>query len=47
MKCPFCEEDDFDAIGLKKHLLTPGWCEVFENVPSDDAPKSDREKENP
>ena len=21
IKCPFCKEEDFDLIGLKKHLL--------------------------
>jgi hypothetical protein len=33
MKCPFCNEDDFDDIGLKSHLLS-GWCDVFEKLPS-------------
>ena len=31
--CPFCNEVDFDAIGLKKHLLS-GNCNIFEKVPS-------------
>lgn len=26
--CPFCMETDFDAIGLKHHLLSGG-CETF------------------
>jgi hypothetical protein len=26
--CPFCEEEDFDLIGLKAHLLN-GYCEDF------------------
>lgn len=26
--CPFCQETDFDAIGLKDHLLSGG-CETF------------------
>jgi len=30
MKCPFCEEDSFDLIGLKHHLLN--YCEVFDNT---------------
>ena len=31
--CPFCNETDFDAIGLKNHL-TSGWCDVFEKIPA-------------
>lgn len=31
LTCPFCKEDDFDAIGLKLHLLR-GWCSVFEDT---------------
>lgn len=31
LKCPFCNEDDFDIIGLKIHLLA-GHCKVFDNV---------------
>jgi hypothetical protein len=26
--CPFCEDGNFDLIGLKRHLLN-GWCEIF------------------
>ena len=26
--CPFCNESDFDLIGLKHHLVT-GRCEIF------------------
>ena len=26
--CPFCKEKDFDAIGLKSHLLS-GDCKLF------------------
>ena len=29
--CPFCDEDDFDLIGLKHHLRS-GHCEVFGNT---------------
>jgi hypothetical protein len=29
--CPFCNEGDFDKIGLKSHL-THGDCEVFEKT---------------
>ena len=25
--CPFCEETDFDLIGLKLHLIR--WCQVY------------------
>lgn len=32
VKCPFCEEKGFDAVGLKSHLLR--WCEEFEHVMS-------------
>ena len=36
--CPFCGEDDFDLIGLKRHL-TRGWCNEFERT--DCAPTCD------
>ena len=29
--CPFCQETQFDAIGLKHHLLSGG-CEKFNTV---------------
>lgn len=28
--CPFCNEDDFDLIGLKLHLLR--WCDAYNEV---------------
>lgn len=31
--CPFCRDDDFDAVGLKYHL-THGKCQAFEAVES-------------
>lgn len=31
VKCPFCQDDDFDLIGLKMHL-TFGWCDVYEEL---------------
>jgi hypothetical protein len=31
IQCPFCNEYDFDKIGLKSHLLN-GDCEVFETT---------------
>ena len=34
MKCPFCNEDDFDTIGLKGHLVNFD-CEPYNNLPSD------------
>lgn len=34
MKCPFCNEDDFDAIGLKGHLSHFD-CEPYNNLPDD------------
>jgi hypothetical protein len=35
LTCPFCNDDDFDAIGLKIHLIR-GWCDAFEKVPTID-----------
>lgn len=32
MKCPFCNEDDFDDIGLKGHLENED-CEEYRNIP--------------
>lgn len=29
--CPFCNEKDFDLIGLKAHLLR-GWCSNFNDT---------------
>ncbi len=29
--CPFCDEDGFDLIGLKYHLLS---CSKFDSTPS-------------
>lgn len=29
--CPFCGDDDFDQIGLKRHLIL-GYCEKFEII---------------
>ena len=31
MTCPFCNEDDFDTVGLKTHLAS-GDCEPFDRV---------------
>lgn len=28
LPCPFCGEDDFDAVGLKHHLIM-GYCVEF------------------
>lgn len=33
--CPFCEEKDFDAIGLKLHLIK-GDCDKFNDTPTRD-----------
>ena len=35
MKCPFCNDSDFDLIGLKHHILR-GWCEVYNSTPNMD-----------
>lgn len=38
--CPFCGQKDFDAIGLKRHILGIGMfadpCEAFEKTPVED-----------
>jgi hypothetical protein len=39
LTCPFCNEPDFDKIGLKRHLLR-GWCEEFEDTPTSAEPAS-------
>ena len=31
MTCPFCNEKDYDIVGLKSHL-SKGECEVFESI---------------
>lgn len=41
IRCPFCGEPDFDAIGLKNHFLRR-WCEVFNDTPTED-PKPTQE----
>ena len=33
LTCPFCNETDFDTIGLKHHLVSGG-CNIFEEVPA-------------
>ena len=30
IKCPFCDEDDFDLIGLKYHLIHH--CDVYDSI---------------
>lgn len=32
-RCPFCGEDEFDLIGLKKHLMA-SWCPLFDATES-------------
>ena len=44
MTCPFCGENDFDAIGLKSHLLN--WCEVFETTETVWQERLRKEREN-
>ena len=29
MNCPFCDEPDFDLVGLKSHL-SQGECDIYE-----------------
>ena len=42
MKCPFCDEDDFDLIGLKNHLI---WgCEAYANTISPEQEREERKK---
>jgi transcription elongation factor Elf1 len=31
--CPFCDDGDFDKVGLKHHLLN-GYCETFNSTMS-------------
>jgi hypothetical protein len=31
IECPFCNEQDFDAVGLKLHL-TAGHCDAYEGI---------------
>jgi hypothetical protein len=31
VQCPFCDENDFDLIGLKDHLRTD--CKIFDSLP--------------
>jgi len=31
MRCPFCNEDDFDKMGLKYHL--ENYCLEYKNMP--------------
>ena len=31
MNCPFCNQDDFDKVGLKYHL--ENYCEAYRAVP--------------
>lgn len=40
IKCPFCDEDDFDLYGLKLHL-TKGYCDYYNDLT--DAPKDEDE----
>lgn len=37
LTCPFCNETEFDAIGLKQHLQR-GWCDAFNETPTTDRP---------
>ncbi len=36
MKCPFCEEDGFDKIGLKYHL--ENYCHKYRDTPDANNP---------
>ena len=33
MNCPFCNDEGFDAIGLKHHLAD-GYCEEYNKIPT-------------
>lgn len=37
VECPFCDEPDFDLVGLKHHLLA-GHCDVFDEIDTLDRP---------
>jgi hypothetical protein len=41
--CPFCNEQDFDRIGLKRHLIL--WCEEFAAVDDEMHAEEARRKE--
>lgn len=41
MICPFCQESDFDLVGLKHHL-TAGECDQFNETVSIDEEASQR-----
>lgn len=47
IKCPFCNEDDFDLVGLKHHLIS-GHCEVYEvTISNEEEMKFIRSENNP
>lgn len=35
--CPFCGEQDFDLIGLKRHLML--WCHEYDDTPTTAPPR--------
>lgn len=39
--CPFCGEQDFDAVGLKHHLRA-GHCDQYEHTPGIDEAREAR-----
>lgn len=42
IRCPFCDDDDFDIIGLKNHI--EAYCEVYKGI---DAIQEDRRRARP
>lgn len=38
LTCPFCNDNDFDRIGLKLHIQR-GWCDAFNETPTSDRPE--------
>lgn len=38
LTCPFCNDTEFDSIGLKQHIQR-GWCEAFNETPNTDRPE--------
>lgn len=40
--CPFCNEDGFDLIGLRIHLVMC-YCDAYNNTPMSDPPKQSGE----
>jgi hypothetical protein len=47
MRCPFCDEDGFDAIGLLTHLRVPEWCPRIKEIEQQARDEEDRKRKEP